>query len=78
MITNILILTAISFSSGGLAHILIMFLVALIAILILAGLIWAVENWIIGGPLPNPVRMVLGLILIIILIILVLNNFGSM
>ena len=58
-------------------HMLIMFLVALVAILVLAGLIWAIENWIIGAPLPNPVRLVLGLILIIILIILFLNAVGG-
>lgn len=72
MIT-ILTLTA---GGGGLVHLLILFLVALVAILVLAGLIWAIENWIIGGPLPNPVRLVIGLILILVLIIIFLNAMG--
>lgn len=61
-------------TGGGLAHLLIMFLVALVAILVLAGLIWAIEQWIIGAPLPNPVRLIIGLILIIILVIMFLNG----
>lgn len=64
-------------AAPGLVHMLIMFLIALVAILVLAGLIWAIEQWIIGGPLPNPVRLVIGLILIIILIIMFLNAVGG-
>lgn len=65
-------------ATGGLLHLLVVFLVALIAILVLAGLIWAIETWIIGGPLPNPVRLVIGLILILILIILIINGTVSL
>ena len=64
-------------ATGGLVHILIMFLVALIAIIVLAGLIYAIETYIIKAPLPNGVRLVIGLILIVIVIILVLNNMGG-
>lgn len=63
--------------TGGLVHILIMFLVALIAIAVIAGLIYAIETWIIKAPLPTMVRLVIGLILIVIVIILILNNMGG-
>ena len=69
-------LLTLSSSGGSLIHLLILFLGALIAILVLAGLIWSVEQWIIGGALPQPVRLVIGLILIIILIILFLQAVG--
>ena len=69
-------LLTLSSSGGSLIHLLILFLGALIAILVLAGLIWSVEQWIIGAALPQPVRLVIGLILIIILIILFLQAVG--
>ena len=64
-------------ATGGLVHLLIMFLVVLIAIIVLAGLIYAVETYIMKQPLPNGVRLVIGLIVIVIIIILVLNNMGG-
>lgn len=61
-------------TGAGLLHILLIFLVALVVILALAGLIWAIETYIIKAPLPNPVRLLIGLVLIILVIILILNG----
>lgn len=56
---------------------LLVFLVGLIAIIILSGLIFAIEQYIIKGPLPNMLRLAIGLILIVIIVIYVLNNMGG-
>lgn len=67
----------VAIATGGLVHLLIVFLVALIAIAVIAGLIYAIETWVIKSPLPNMVRLVIGLILIVIVVILVLQNTGA-
>jgi len=64
-------------ATGGLVHLLILFLLALVAIVVIGGLIWAIETYIIKQALPNGVRLVIGLVLIVIIVILVLNNFGG-
>ena len=61
----------------GLAGLLIQFLIIFIAILIIAGLIYAIETWIIKASLPQFVRLIIGLILIVILIIWALGIFGA-
>ena len=61
----------------GIVHLLLIFLIALIGICVIAGLIYAIETWVIKSPLPNMVRMVIGLILIVVVIIIVLNNVGG-
>jgi len=65
-------------NTGGLGGLLIVFLVALVALVILGGLIWAVETYIIKGSLPNPVRLVIGLVIIVILVIYVINHMGGL
>lgn len=60
----------------GLVGLLIGFLLIIVAIAIIAGLIYAVETWIIKAPLPQMVRMVIGLIVIVLVIIFVINALG--
>ena len=67
----------IALATGGLVHILIIFLIALIAIIVLGGLIYAIETWVIKAPLPQAVRLVIGLILIVIVVIYILNSMGG-
>jgi hypothetical protein len=63
--------------SHGLVGILISFLVLIVVLAVIAGLIWAIEQWIIKGPLPVMVRLVLGLVLIILVVIWALQQFGG-
>jgi hypothetical protein len=76
---NTAILTAAAFNvgGGGLSGLLIGFLVIIVVIAIIAGLIYAVETWIIGGPLPTPVKLVIGLVLIVLVIIWAIQHFGG-
>jgi hypothetical protein len=62
---------------GGIEGLLIGFLLVVIAIAIIAGLIYAVETWIIKAPLPAMIRMVIGLIVIVLVIIWVLHAIGG-
>ena len=61
---------------GGIQHWLVMFLLMVLAIVIIAALIWAVETYIIKAPLPQMVRLVLGLVIIILVILWFLNGFS--
>lgn len=72
---NALLLTA-PVMPHGLVGLLIGFLLVIVAIAIIAGLIYAVETWIIKGPLPQMVRMVIGLIVIVLVIIWVVSALG--
>ena len=63
-------------STPPLTEILIGFLVVLVVIAVIAGLIWAIENWIMGSPIPPMVKMVIGLILILLVIIWALKQFA--
>jgi hypothetical protein len=63
-------------ATPDLSGILISFLVLLVLIAVIAGLIYAIESWVIKQPLPAPVRLVIGLILIILAIIWSLKIFG--
>jgi hypothetical protein len=67
------LLTAVATTSPNLVHLLIGFLVLLVVLAIIAGLVWAVENWI--HPIPPPVKLVLAIILIILVIIWAMQNF---
>jgi hypothetical protein len=61
----------------GLVGLLIGFLLVIVAIAIIAGLIYAVETWIIGAPLPQMVRLVIGLIVIVLVIVWIVNAIGA-
>lgn len=60
----------------GLVGILIGFLLCIVAIAIIAGLIYAVEQWIIGAPIPPMIKMVIGLVVIVLVIIWVVQALG--
>lgn len=62
-------------STAGLPHLLVTFLVLLIVIVVIGGLIYAIETWIMKAPLPQGVRLVIGLILILLVIIWALAQF---
>lgn len=60
-----------------LQEILIGFLVLIVVIAVIAGLIYAIETWIIGGPIPAPIKLVIGLVLIVLVIIWGIKMFGG-
>jgi hypothetical protein len=72
---NQLLLTAVALPHG-LVGLLIGFLIVIIAIVVLAGLIYAVETYIIKAPLPTMVRLVIGLVVIVLVLIWVINAIG--
>lgn len=61
----------------GLTGLLVGFLLVIVAIAIIAGLIYAVETWIIGGALPAMVRMVIGLVVIVLVILWIIGALGG-
>ena len=73
---NTLILTAMSMPSG-VGGLLIQFLVIVVVLLIVAGLIYVVETYIMKQALPNMVRLVIGLVLIILIIIWAVGAMGG-
>lgn len=58
---------------AGLKGMLISFLVAVVVLLIVAGLIWLIENYI--HPIPSPVKLVVAIILVVCVIIWAISNF---
>jgi len=60
-----------------LQEILIGFLVLIVVIAVIAGLIYAVETWIMGSPIPQPVKLVIGLVIIVLVIIWAIKQFGG-
>lgn len=60
-----------------LTEILIGFLVLIVVIAVIGGLIYAIETWIIGGSIPTPVKLVIGLVLIILVVIWAIKQFGQ-
>ena len=58
---------------AGLKGLLISFLIAVVVLLVAAGLIWLIENYI--SPIPPPVKMVVAVILVIAVIIWAISNF---
>jgi hypothetical protein len=75
--TTTLTLAALSLSGGGLSGLLIGFLIIIVVIAIIAGLIYAIETWIIGSALPTPVKLVIGLVLIVLVIIWAIQHIGG-
>lgn len=71
---NTLLLAA---AAPELSSILIAFLVLLVVIIVIAGLIYAIETWIMKQAMPTPVRLVIGLVLIILVIIWGIRMFGG-
>lgn len=70
---NLILLAA----TPDLSNILISFLVLIVVIAVIGGLIWAIETWIIKAPIPTPVKLVIGLVLIILVVIWGIKIFGS-
>jgi hypothetical protein len=68
---NLLILAA----APPLKELLIGFLVILVVLAIIAGLIYAIETWVMHQALPGPVKLVIGLVLIVLVLIWAINNF---
>jgi uncharacterized protein YacL len=62
-------------AAPNLIQLIIGFLVIVIVIAVIAGLIYAIETWIIKAPLPGMIRLVIGLILILLVIIWGLQQF---
>ena len=58
---------------AGLKGLLISFLIAVVVLLIVAGLIWLIEQYV--HPLPSPVKLVIAVILVICVIIWGISNF---
>lgn len=72
MITALLILAA-----ADLKALLIGFLVLIVIIAIIGGLIWAIETYIIKDSIPTPIKMIIGLVLIVLVIIWGVQQFGG-
>lgn len=70
-----LLITAVNLQGGGIVHLLVMFLILLIVLAVIAGLVWAIENWI--HPLPPPIKLILAIILVLLVIIWAAQQFGS-
>jgi hypothetical protein len=64
-------------ASPDLKSILISFLVLVVIIAVIGGLIWAIETYIMRQALPNPIKLIIGLVLIILVIIWGINMFGG-
>jgi hypothetical protein len=75
---NTLLLDAINLGgTGGLSGLLIGFLIIIVVLAIIAGLIYAIETWIIGSALPTPIKLVIGLVLIVLVIIWAIQHIGG-
>jgi hypothetical protein len=59
----------------NLPQLLISFLVLLVVIAVVGGLIYAIERWIIGGAIPTPFKLVIGIAMILLVVIWALNQF---
>jgi hypothetical protein len=64
-------------ATPDLKSILISFLVLVVIIAVIGGLIWAIETYIMRQALPNPIKLIIGLVLIILVIIWGINMFGG-
>lgn len=58
-----------------LKELLIGFLVILVVLAIIAGLIYAIETWIMKSEIPAQIKLVIGLVLIVLVLIWAINNF---
>jgi hypothetical protein len=70
-------LTLVSFLAAAppLKELLIGFLVILVVLAIIAGLIYAIETWVMQSPIPQPIKLVIGLVCIVLVLIWAINNF---
>jgi preprotein translocase subunit SecE len=70
-------LTLLSFLAAAppLKELLIGFLVILVVLAIIAGLIYAVETWVMKSEIPSQIKLVIGLVLIVLVLIWAINNF---
>lgn len=64
-------------NSGNLGALLIGFLVLIIVICIIGGLIWAIETYIIKAPIPMPIKLIIGLVLIVLVVIWGIKMMGG-
>jgi hypothetical protein len=71
---NILTLLA---ANPPLTEILIGFLVIIVVIAVIAGLIYAIETWIIKDSIPAPIKLVIGLVLIVLVVVWGIKMFGG-
>jgi hypothetical protein len=71
--TTLIILAA----TPPIKSIIISFIMIIIGLAVIAGLIYAVETWIIRSALPPMVRMVIGLILILLIVLWAFQFFGG-
>jgi hypothetical protein len=72
-----LTLAAVNLGGSGLTGILIGFLVLIIVIAVIGGLIWAIETYIMKQALPTPIKLIIGLVLIVLVIIWGIRMFGG-
>ena len=63
--------------TGNLQEILIAFLVLIVVIAVIGGLIWAIETYIMKQAIPGPIKLVIGLVLIVLVIIWGIKMFGG-
>ena len=73
---NMNTLVAVTAAGGGLKELLIGFLLIIVVIAIIAGLIYAIETWVMKQSIPAPIKLVIGLILVILIIIWGINAIG--
>ncbi len=64
-------------ATPDLSAILISFLVLIVIIAVIGGLIWAIETYIMKAPLPGPIKLIIGLVLIVLVIIWGIKMFGG-
>ena len=69
------LICALSLGGTGLTGLLISFLILVVVLAIIGGLIWCIQNWI--SPLPQPVLLVVAIILVILVIIWGINTFAG-
>jgi hypothetical protein len=69
--------TLILAATPDLGSLLITFLVLIVVICIIGGLIWAIETYIMKQAIPGPIKLIIGLILIVLVIIWGIKMFGG-
>ena len=69
-------LLAFNLGGGDLVSLLVTFLVIIVVIAVIAGLIYAIETWVVGSAIPTPIKLVIGLVLIVLVIIWAIKAIG--
>lgn len=62
-------------SSQSLPQILVSFLVLLVVLAVVGGLIWAIETWILRGSIPQPIKVVIAIVMVLLVVIWALTQF---